>query len=122
MFYANKDSFLIKTGQIWKIKTSLYLLMIDSFLFIMMVWSYQNPDSRILTIIGLDELQLTACFLLLGLIAIFLLFLWVKCPQCQKKPIYHIINSSGLNDWILMIFNFESCPFCGYPGRKIETK
>jgi hypothetical protein len=122
IFKTHKDFFLVQTGQVWKIKTSLFLSIIGFLFFILMVWGYQNPDSPIFKIIGLDNLQIRTCFLLLGLIASCLLFLSVKCPNCRKKPIYHIINSSGLNDWILMIFNFKRCPFCGYSGRKIEAK
>jgi hypothetical protein len=121
MFLENNNSLVVKTGQLWKLKLILGLIFVEFFIIVLMVWNINNPDSKFFTALGIGALQIQTIFLTLGLLILFSLFLLIKCPNCNKRPIYRIVSTSGVSNWIYEIFNFQKCPFCGYTGGQQKT-
>ncbi len=122
MFLKGNNSFVLKTDQMWKLRVVFGLLLIDFLVLILMVWNINSPDSVFFTSLGIGDLQIQTVFLVLGLFALSFLFLSIKCPDCHKRPAYQIISTSGVNNWIYEIFNFQECPFCGYTGGQHKTQ
>lgn len=116
MFLKSNNSLVEKTGQLWKLKLTFSLIFIELIIMVLMIWNINSPDSEFFTVSGIGDLQIQTVFLTLGLLILSSLFLLIKCPNCNKRPIYRIISTSGVSNWIYKIFNFKKCPFCGYAG------
>lgn len=121
MFLKNTDSFVVKTGQHWKLRLILGLIFIDFLVLILMIWNINNPDGKFFTSLGIGALQIRTIFLILGLSVFSFLFILIKCPNCHKRPVYRIISTSNVNNWIYEIFNFQECPFCEYNRGQQRT-
>jgi hypothetical protein len=121
MFLKNNNSLIVKTNQLWKLKLTFGLIFVEFLILLLMVWNINNPNSKIFTVLGVGALQIQTIFFILGLLIFSSLFLLIKCPNCNKRLIYRIISTSGVNDWIYAIFNFQKCPFCGYTSDQRKT-
>lgn len=114
MILLNKDSFIVKTGQLWKLWIIFSLIFFEFLTLILMIWNFNNPNGYIFKLLKTNSLQLQTIFLALGLAVICSLFLLVKCPSCKRRPIYHIVSNSNANNWVRTVFEFENCPYCGF--------
>lgn len=117
MFLENNNSLVVKTGQLWKLKLILVLIFIEFIVMILMVWNINSPDNKFFIALDIGILQIQTVFFVLGLLIFSSLFLLIKCPKCNKRLIYHIVSTSGVNNWVYEICNFQKCPFCGYTGH-----
>ena len=116
-----KDLWIVRTGQMWKIRFICITGVLGLIFFILMVWNINCPQSEIFIITGITQLEIRTAFLFSGLIFIYSLFLLIKCPACGKRPVYRILNTSCTDQWFDILITLEQCPVCGYSG-KIESK
>ncbi len=115
---VNNTSWLIKTGQTWKILIFIGISAIDLLLLILMIWSFNNPKSELFVKTGINDLQILTAFLVSALAGLMFLFISVQCPKCKKRPIYRIIKKSNLAEWFNTLIAFDKCPYCGYKGKE----
>ncbi len=113
----NKNvSWLVRTNQMWKIRFIQVFVTIDLLLFAMMIWNINDPHNLLFLKIGVDQTIIHSCFLILGLITVFVLFFLIKCPVCKKKPVYHLVRTTEFNIWFSVLVHSKHCPICRDTG------
>ncbi len=111
---AYRLSWIVKTGQKWKLWV-IYIMGIMSLLsLIFMIICINYANNPFLIEIGITRLHGRTLFLVNILVFLLCLFLLIRCPSCKKRPIWQIVNNRGLSDWIHIILTFAKCPICGY--------
>ena len=111
----SNESWLVKTGQTWKLKTSIVIGIFDLVLFLLVIWSISSPSNMFLSYTGFTQLNVDTVFLLFGLMLFYFLFWSIKCPSCKKRIGYHIIKTTDINNWLKVLISFDNCPNCKYP-------
>ena len=117
MVKKNESSWLVKTRQKWKFWLFLAFAGLDFIFFALMIWNINDPQGEIFIRTGIDQLQIRTAFLTLAIVTLAHLFLSIKCPACKKRPIYRLVSTSGINQWVTALATFKSCPVCGYSGN-----
>ena len=102
LFYIPEESWLKQTRQLWKfwifvvfLLAAFLLLLLHDFVMTRHYWKYASM-----------------CLLAIGFAVLMLL---IKCPSCNKRPIFLIIKQTDVNKLTQAILTFSSCPYCGYP-------
>lgn len=96
-------SWLRQTKQLWKFRLFVASLLL-SFL-LLLLYDFV-----------ITEQYLKYASIILGSIAVVVLLLLIKCPSCNKRPIFAIIRQTDINKLTQAILAFSSCPYCGYRG------
>jgi len=117
MLKDSNETFLVETGQLWKLWFVTIIGGLEVILLVLMISSIVYPENYILAKYGIGELETRTVFLILSLIFLYGLFFLVKCPQCKRKLLYKIIKESGVNDWMVIAIKFKQCPYCNFPEQ-----
>lgn len=110
------NSWLVRTGQAWKVKAAIVIGLIALILLLLMIWSINSPNNLAFKHTGIEPIQINSVFLLFGLILIYLLFWSIKCPSCRKNVGYHVVKTNGINSWYRVLLSLDKCPICNYAG------
>ena len=104
------ESWLSKTNQTWKITLAVGMLFIE-FAVLVLGWFkiYEIPLSF-------------GTRLLIVYATMFWYFFSVRCPCCNKFPVFKIIRSVRISEMYQSIVGFVECPLCGYTGIENDSK
>jgi hypothetical protein len=114
MTRGKRQPWLVTTGQAWKFWLATSMAGLGLFLLALFVWCINDPNAKIFVKTGIDEVQIGAAFLFVGISAFLFLILSIRCPACKKRPVYRIMSSSGINEWLTFLITSDHCPICGY--------
>jgi hypothetical protein len=107
-------SWLIKTGQAWKLWSLLPLSVIGLLIFLAYVWYLNEPAAPIFKWIGVKEdYYLLFCFVFYEFAVLLWLLLSIRCSNCKRAPVLHIVKTSDASDWISTLRSLSQCPLCG---------
>jgi hypothetical protein len=103
-----KDAFLKRTGQLWKIVIGAMVLP-----FPMMLWGWWclrsiRPDEPT------GELVRDLAVLVAGALTIVGLLASVRCPRCRVRLVGRVLQAPEGMDAITSLLRVRACPSCGY--------
>ena len=118
----NKMSWISGTGQRWKMILIAALGFLNLLFLFVFVLTVSCKDDFSFFGRELGRLQARTLFLLSGLVFLFVLFFWIKCPNCKRKTIWLIVKRSDSTGWVSELLTLRKCPACGYrPEKKLGT-
>ena len=106
---TQKISWIERTNQAWKIWIFIIFIFLGAISFLCMVMSIngiQIPNRN-------GEIEFATSFILLTFGALTWLILSLRCPKCAHKPVWPILKSAQVNEWLRVIAALECCPKCG---------
>lgn len=108
------NTWLGKTKQVWKIKALFILLIMDFFIFGLMVWKVNFPESAIFDTLNFMEHEISVFFVVATVIVFLWLIFSIKCPSCKRSTTAFFVNNASVNNWVYELFLLEKCPYCGF--------
>ena len=104
-------SWLRQTKQHWKVWVFLSLIVLSLALFVLFVWRVNVPSPGVP---GLpDQVTLSFCFVMSGIVSLCWLWLSVRCPVCKARVAGHILKAAPAGVWFTTLLALERCPLCG---------
>jgi hypothetical protein len=97
------ESWIKRTGQLWKFQIFIMLFSGALIFVILDIFSIMGRSWAIFAIlfIGCGIAELVAS---------------VKCPSCKKRPLLRVFMKADINDLTKIIMCSKGCPYCGYDG------
>lgn len=112
MIDFGKNIWLGKTHQLWKVWLFLSMIILDLSLFVLMILKVNNPEIDLFGINRIDVLTLGFIFMLLTTFSFCWLMISIKCPKCDRRPVYQIMKTSDFSAWTSDLFFLKFCPYC----------
>jgi len=108
-----KDSYLIKTGQCWKLFLFLFCIVTGSVFILYGLYlgiCTSVPDSY-------HRVRSFSIMIFSGIVLLFASSMWlifsVRCPACKVKLLAKAIRSKPPQEWLVWLLTIKNCPFCG---------
>jgi len=102
--FMNNNSYIKKTGQMWKILLSFCLLTVG---FLFLIWTLINSHLT-------DAHKMYGIFL--GLSLSIGSFLWlcfsVKCKNCKSLLVWKAMREQSHQNWLIFLLKTKNCPYC----------
>ncbi len=107
-----KNSFIKKSGQIWKIN----IMFIGIFIIcVSLLFWFTNEE------VNLDIIYFLLVSILMGSLCMLFGILRIKCPYCGVHLPQYFLKNESFNDWLNSLLNCEICPVCGANGVDPNT-
>src|SRR5882724_5947909 len=103
---VRQDTWLARTGQVWKVQLGSALTIIAGFVLLVSInrsVAGKGGDRELLVALGA-----TVC----GLAAFTWMLLSVRCHTCGTRVAWYRIQSSGLFSWLTELRRSCACPVC----------
>ncbi len=104
-------SWMSHTEQQWKVWLFLFMIAVSLSLFVLFVWRVNVPSPDVPALP--DQVTLSFCFIITGVVALTWLWLSVRCPACKAKVAAHILKTNPAGVWLTCLLTLEKCPHCG---------
>jgi hypothetical protein len=104
----SKKTWLEKTGQKWRLKSSVLLGLVTLFFSV----------RQLLAKPGRDTYEKGNWFLIVGTLWLLWTFLAVRCRACSRSVSWWAIKNVAFAKWMSAIWNLERCPMCGDTGER----
>jgi hypothetical protein len=104
-------SWLSQTEQHWKVWVFLFMSAVSLSLFILVVWRVNVPSPSVPALP--DQVILSFCFVMSGIVSFGWLWLSVRCPVCKAKVAAHILKTDPAGIWFTALLALDQCPLCG---------
>lgn len=104
-------SWLSQTEQHWKVWVFLFMSAVSLSLFILVVWRVNVPSPSVPALP--DQVILSFCFVMSGIVSFSWLWLSVRCPVCKAKVAAHTLKTDPAGVWFTALLALEQCPLCG---------
>lgn len=101
-----KNSFLARTGQLWKLHTGFGLVALGLALMLAtQAAGHATPDQVVAgVVVGVGS----------GLAGVILLFGFVRCPKCRERLLWTAASTGSTDRWLLSLLRQQACPACGF--------
>jgi hypothetical protein len=111
-----RSSWLARTGQVWKIWILVLLAVIGSGLLVA-DWFPGGLLATILRAFVSQRLDWGLCILVYGVVILVpWMLLAIKCPNCRRRPVLHLVRSHDFRKWFPTLLSMETCPLCRDDG------
>ena len=97
-------SWIIETGQGWKLYVALVGFAVTLLCFMMAILSLGNE--------GRGVVWFTICGFLLGIATFAWLTAVLRCPHCLTRLVWTMVRSRPHSSWLIDLAGLESCPSC----------
>ena len=104
-------SWLSQTEQRWKVWVFLFMTALSLSLFVLFVWRVNAPSPGVPALP--DQITLSVCFVMSGIVSLSWLWLSVRCPVCKAYIAGHILKIAPAGVWFTTLLALEKCPLCG---------
>lgn len=106
---SKDEAWLKQTKQMWKFWVFAALIFIAFALLLLRIITMAGPESKSVIII-------------LCVLGFAVLFLLIKCPHCNKRPMYRIVKKADISTLTQTMLTFKKCPYCAYDGNPAQAE
>ena len=114
----NPTNWLARTGQLWKYWALLPLSLAAIAPLIVEFWIADNPEKIFLQHRASEwEPWVLVCFVVGGVLLFAWLTLSIRCPNCKRYPVLHVLRTTSANKWSGYLLSMSECPLCHSNGQ-----
>lgn len=103
----HRESWLIRTGQMWKVHISLLLLSISLATYLFFNF-FDGSGSQYGDSLSFISLVLSLCWFIFS----------IKCESCGRLVVYRMMRRNGIEAFTFKLLNSHTCPNCGYNSTR----
>ena len=100
-------SWIVSTGQSWKIGVFLVMMAAAGlgFVIFFILLSSKTLSDETLALLGIMPT-------IIGSSSMVWFFLSIRCRACGRRPAWTLVNNSAVSDWWIRLIQSAECPIC----------
>ena len=113
-----KESFIGRTGQVWKLGTSFAVTALSAVVIAVVVIAWSSSSARPER---LKALVVPIGATLLGIGASAWSCLAIRCPKCGFRFLWKSVSTESSDLWLLAVISLTRCEECSFDGLESYT-
>jgi hypothetical protein len=106
------QSWLVRTGQRWKLLVGLGLIGVSGAQFVLMILEVQTPSVEFSAGIALIGGQIVS-----GVAGLVLIAFTIRCDHCGRRIGWYVMSRRSASSWIADLWRVQACPLCRHSGH-----